>query len=393
MCFGLSTFASYKAIISKPGRFLPTLQMDEASLPDIAQLLSGSIGSSTRAATCTAVAACSSGQAGASLRRLIGTTEPGETIIRRLLLLCGDPNCARLALSALVNLSEDEEAAAVMTRAGAVDRATHALLDDDQRSLFSLYSGLLSNLTRFPGGVDALVGKGKGEKASMQAVNTLFKLVARIDRIPNVLWMSNACSTPEGRAALLLKGDAAKSENSAVKPQLVDKSKQPLTWLLRLVISENEPTRLAAASALRNCAMAEDCHLVLIKQTNAVGTCLARLMSSSRPIPLEQVKSAPEEVIALVTDPTKAKPEPLVEIRLILVESLLLLCKTRLGREALRELSVYAVLNEWKELEETEQIRQAAESILDRLTVAEDGEGETLTAEDLANGTSIVQTG
>lgn len=365
--------------------------MDEGSLPDIAQLLTGSIGPSTRAATCTAVAACSSGEAGASLRRLIGTTEPGETIIRRLLLLCGDPSCARLALSALVNLSEDEEAAATMTRAGAVDRGAQALLDDEQRGLASLYAGLLSNITRFPCGVDELVGKGKGEKASAQAVNTLFKLVTRIDRIPNVLWMSNACSTPEGRATLLLKGDAAEAENNTISRQLIDKSKQPLTWLLRLLSSDSEPTRLAAASALRNCAMAEDCHPMLIKQTNAVGTCLARLMSSLRPIPLEQVKTAPEEVTALASDPTKAKPEPLVEIRLILVESLLLLCKTRVAREALRDLAVYPVLNEWKELEGNAQTRLAVESILDRLTVAEEGE-ETLTAEDLAKGTSMIQT-
>lgn len=366
--------------------------MDESSLPDIAQLLSGSIGASTRAATCTAVAACSSGEAGATLRHLIGTTQAGETIIRRLLLLCGDPQCSRLALSALVNLSEDEEASAVMTRAGAVDRATQALLDDDQRNLASLYSGLLSNLTRFPNGVDGLVGKGKGEKASMQSINTLFKLVARIDRIPNVLWMSNACSTPEGRAALLLKGDAAKADTVAADPNLVDNSKQPLTWLLRLLVSDSEPTRLAAASALRNCAMAEDCHLALIRQTNAVGTCLVRLMSVSRPIRLQQVKSAPDEVKTVAADPTSAKPEPLVEIRLLLVESLLLLCKTRAGRDALRELSVYEVLDEWKELEDNQQIRQAVESTLDRLVVAEDDEEETLTAADLANGTSIVET-
>lgn len=319
------------------------------------------------------------------MRKLVGTTPPGETIIRRLLVLCGDSSCARLALSALVNLSEDEDAASTMTRAGAVERAANALLDDEQRALSSLYAGLLSNVTRFPFGVDALVGKGMGENAANQAVNRLFKLVTRIDRTPNVLWMSNACSTAEGRAALLLKGNVDESG-------LVDTSRQPLTWLLRLVSSENEAVRLAAGSALRNCAMAEDCHEVLVQQTNAIGTCLSRLMTSSRPIRLEEVASAPEEVRSTAMDMTKAEAEPLVEIRQMLSEALLLLCKTRTGRDALRERSAYVVLDAWKHVEQNKEIVQAVESILDRIVVAEDDEGETLTAEDLANGTSIVQT-
>lgn len=359
--------------------------MDENSLPDIAQLLSGSIGPSTRGATCTAIAACSNGDAGASLRHLIGTTTHGETIIRRLLVLCGDPSCARLALSALVNLSEDESAAATMTRAGAVERSAVALLDNEQKYLSALYAGLLSNVTRFPFGVDALVGKGMGESASAQAINRLFKLVTKIDHIPNVLWMSNACSTSEGRAALLLKGNI--DEDGAV-----DTSRQPLTWLLRLVSSEKEAIRLAAGSALRNCAMAEDCHPVLVKHTNAIGTCLARLMTSSRPIPLERIKDAPEEVRALAINPANAKPEPLVEIRQMLVESLLLLCKTRIGRDTLRERAAYTVLNEWKHTEDNKEIGEAVESILDRLVIGEDDKGETLTADDLANGASIVET-
>lgn len=362
---------------------LNTIRMDESSLPDIAQLLSGAIGPSTRGATCTAIAACSSGSAGASLRYLIGTTPPGETIIRRLLLLCGDPSCARLALSALINISEDESAAATMTRAGAVERAATALLDTQQSHLSALYAGLLSNVTRFSFGVDALVGKGMGESASAQAVNRLFKLVTKIDRIPNVLWMSNTCSTAEGRGVLLLKGN--------VDQAAVDTSRQPLTWLLRLFSSQKDDIRLAAGSALRNCAMSEDCHIMLVQHTNAIGTCLARLMSSIRPIPLEKVKDAPEEVRVLAINPANAKPEPLVEIRQMLVESLLLLCKTRIGRDALRERAVYIVLDEWKHIERNKEIGDNIESILDRLAVAEDEKAEDLAASDLANGTSVVE--
>lgn len=343
--------------------------MDEQSLPDIAELLTGSIGANTRAATCTAIAACSADEAGAPLRHLIGTTTAGESIIRRLLILCADPASTRLALSALVNLSEDEDAASTMTRAAAVERCCSALLDNELNSQASLYSGLLSNLTRFPTGVDALIGKGKSVSASNAAVNTLLQLVTRIDSIPNVLWMSNACSTPEGRAALLLRGQSSATNSDQTSP-----TEQPISWLLRLLSSKSESIRLAAASALRNCAMAEDCHEMLVNSTNALGVCLASLITSSSAVTNDQVSNAPPEVRFVIADPSKAHHEPLIEIRLMLVESLLLLCKTQTGRDALLECDAYYVLDDWNKQEVDEQVKSSINSILLRITALEETE-------------------
>lgn len=345
--------------------------MDAEALSDIAPLLSGAIGPSTRAAACTVIAASSSGDEGTTFRGLLGTSPVGESILRRLLVLCADPACARLALSALVNISEDQDAALSLVRAGAVEQATESLLDSEQSQYASLYSGLLSNVTRFPAGVDALVGKGKGQSAANVAVQKLWRLVCQIDRMSNVLWMSNACSTPEGRASLLFNSEDGDDTDLSISK---DENRQPLTWLLRLLSSKNEATRLAAASALRNCSMAEDCHSLLVNHTNAVGACLARLMTSNSPVPLEQVRNAPKEVRDLAIDPQRAHPEPLEEVRLLITESLLLLCKSLEGRTALRTKDAYPVLERWFQREQNEEIRNSVDSTMDRIVAAEDGD-------------------
>ncbi|PXF40324.1 Protein HGH1-like [Gracilariopsis chorda] len=352
--------------------------MDETTLSEVVQLLSGSVGPSTRAATCTAIAACTSGDAGAKLRRIMGTSSVGETTIRRLLVLCGDPQCARVALSALVNISEDAEASAVVTRAGAVQRACKALLDMEQQNMAALYAGLLSNLTRHISGVDALVGKGLTGVEKDLAVNTLLKLVTRVEHMPNVLWMSNALTSAEGREALLLLN------NSATNSKSQDTDQQPLTWLLRLLRSPTDTKRLGAASAIRNCAMAEDCHETLVSNTDAIGICLTRLMSSEHKVAASDVRKAPQVVRDIANNPNKADAEPLVEIRLLLVEALLLLCKTPEGRRALWDTDAYAVLEKWKQHEQNEQIVRTVNSIVDRVTLAEDNPEQhgTVTGQD-----------
>lgn len=353
--------------------------MDESTLSEVVQLLSGSVGPSTRAATCTAIAACTSGDAGAKLRRVIGTTSVGETTIRRLLVLSGDRQCARVALSALVNISEDVDAAAAVTRAGAVQRACKALLDVEQQNMAALYAGLLSNLTRHSSGVDALVGKGLSGIEKDLAVDTLLRLVTQVEHLPNVLWMSNVLTSAEGRAALLFLN------RSTTNSKARDVDQQPLTLLLRLLCSATDTKRLAAASAIRNCAMAEECHSTLLSSTDALGVCLSRLMSSEHRVAPSEVRRAPQQVLDIANNGKKAEPEPLVEIRLLLVEALLLLCKTSEGRRALWDSDAYAVLEKWKEHEDNEQIVQSVNSIVDRVTMAEDSEEQEETGNDQAS--------
>ncbi|CDF35810.1 unnamed protein product [Chondrus crispus] len=79
---------------------------------------------------------------------------------------------------------------------------------------------------------------------------TLLVLVERVPSIPNVLRLSNACASQEGRDVLLVEGRQAK--------------RQLLTRLLRLLEAGEAEKRLAGASWVRNCAMADECHDVLV---------------------------------------------------------------------------------------------------------------------------------
>ena len=316
--------------------------MDEASLPALSSLLTGSTPPPTRAAACSAIAASTSAPAAAGLRRVIGTTAAGDVLLRRLLLLSGDAHCARLALSALVNLSEDEAAAAALTRAGAVRRAAQAVLDADG---VALHAALLSNLTRFAPGVDALVGAEGAD--GVRERGTLLALVERVPSMPNVLWLSNACASRKGRDALLVGGRQAE--------------RQPLTRLLRLLDAGEAEKRLAAASGVRNCAMADECHDVLVGGTAAVAMCLGRLK--------------------------EVGGEEMAEIRVLLVEAVLLLCKSRVGRDALRDGGAVDVLEGWK----GGKSMHAVESILDRLAVAEEGEDVDVTEAIAGLGGGFVQ--
>lgn len=355
--------------------------MDDEGLAAVSQLLSGSTGPKLRATACSALTACTvgDGKEKEQTRQRIGTTTVGETILRRLLTLTADKQCENLALTALVNLSENEEVSKTIIRAKGIETCTTNILDilkesAREKNHIHLYSGLLSNLTRIPAGVDTLVGKHQGTIASNLSVRTLLELVTYIDRIPQVLWMANACSTPEGRAALLLRQQ---------------KHDQPLSWLLKLIDSSHYANRLAVVSAIRNCAMAEDCHDILVHSTNVIDSCLSRLIASNNKLALtlSQVQFGISDVIkCLIDEPTKANPEQMVEIRLIIAEALLLLCKSKFGRDALRKHFAYFILLEWNEHESDDQISATILNITERLVAAAEA-GEEVD-EDGDNGES-----
>lgn len=346
--------------------------MDDEGLSAVAQLLSGSTGPKLRTTALTTLIACTVGDEDEKerTRQRIGTTSVGETIIRRLLTLTADKKSEQLALTALVNLSENEDVTKTIIRAKGVENCTSNMLDilkDSARenTFIHLYSGLLSTLTRIPDGVDTLVGKHQGTTAPNLSVRTLLQLVTYIDRIPQVLWMANACSSQEGRAALLLRQQ---------------KHDQPLSWLLKLIDSSHYANRLAVASAIRNCAMAEDCHDILVQSTNVIDLCLSRIIASNNKlaITLSQIQHGISDVIKqLIDNPTKANPEDMVEVRLIIVEALLLLCKTKVGRDALIKHFAYFILLEWSEHETYDKIIPAVTSITGRLVAdAEEAENE-----------------
>jgi hypothetical protein len=309
---------------------------------------------------CAAVAASTSGDENAATRAAAGKQ---PALLRRMLALRDDPAAGRLALSALINIAEDNDAALALINLRAVTTSAAALLDAEQRPMASLYTALLANLTRFTEGIDALVGSAKhlSDNERRVAESTLLRLAENLVNIPNALFLANACASERGRQVLLSAGED-------------DPRKQPLNSLLELLRDDNKDKRLAAASALRNCALAGDSHAALVQRTDIIGVALVRLMSPARPLSEEDLVGAPKEVQIAAASPLSLKPEPHPEIRLMIVESLLLLCQSRAGRDALRMLRAYPVLRNWHLEEDDDGVRDAVESIVDRTELlTEDG--------------------
>lgn len=336
--------------------------MDSATLSSLTDLLSGASAPKLRAAATAAIAASTSGDENGQTRAAIGQS---PTLLRRLLALRGDASAGRLALSALVNLAEDEGAAKELISMRAVATSAASLLDADQRPLSSLHAALLSNLTRFSAGVDSLVGTDEKMNSSEKkiAVATLVKLFENLEKLPNFLFLANACTNDRGRKILLDAGSDSSTEHS-------------LNALFLYLNDEDNDKRLAAASAFRNCAVSEHCHITLLQCTDVLGIALTRLMSSSRPVHLDDVLKAPKEVLNAATSHDVAS-EPLSEIRLLIVEALLLLCQGKTGRDILRDREAYPVLREWHMLENDETVKATVEQIVQRTYLLKEEKCET----------------
>lgn len=342
--------------------------MDEETLSELATLLTGNLPASVRGATCAAVASCVSGPSGSALRKTMATTDTGRVIIQRLVSLCSDVTCTQLALYALINISEDENGAKEIIKNGGVPVCTAALTDKEQDSFASSFSGLLSNLTRLTEGNDELVGHNVEGTAAAVAELAILKLTNRVEIIPNLLWMANACTSARGRDILLLRG-SVEARNREI-------DEQPLSHLIQVFFSRrSDPSvRLAATSAVRNCAIAEECHDVLVNATGALDVCLSCLISPDSKIDPSHIKDAPEHVRAIVTDPSEAAAEELTSIRLIVVEALLLLCQSDVGLTALREKDAFLILFEWNKQEQSPEISTIVSSVMQRITAISEAE-------------------
>lgn len=307
------------------------------------QLLSPKQPAQIRAAAATAIAAQSAGSSQAGLRRELGCTELGKRVLRRLLVLGSDVATARLVLTALINIAEDQAANDALVQLNVVSRTCDALLDKEARPLISLHSGLLSNVTRSDAGRSAMI-VDELAKARTRA------LLANMRTIPSLLWVANLAANVDGRQLLIGTVDGS----------------APLEKLLGLLRDKDETRRFAAATALRNCALADDLHTLLLANTSALSAALARFASKTRKPDSDEMSTVPALVREAYNNEDPLTPEPMEEIRHALAEALLLFCKSVQGREAIRVDGVYAVLRDWHLEEESARVTEVIESIVDR---------------------------
>lgn len=330
------------------------------------QLLNPRQSAQIRAAAATAIAAQSSGSANSALRREIGTTELGKRVLKRLLALTSDNATARLVLTALINIAEDSHANDALVELNVVARTCEVIVDSEQRTFISLHAALLSNVTRTDAGRNALVC----DELILARVRTVLQ---KARYVPNLLWISNLAALPAGRKLLL-------GEEGIVSP---------LNELLKVLVDKDPAQRLAVASTLRNCALAEDIHVKLLERTNTLGALLARFVSRTRELDPDEKTSVPALVREAFESNDRLTPEPVDEIRVALAEALLLLCKSEVGRDALRADGAYVILRDHHLDEENPAVKDAIESIVNRTKLVDEESTKPVDVQDEVEITEI----
>lgn len=134
------------------------------------------------------------------------------------------------------------------------------------------------------------------------------------------------------------------------------KSTNLLTQLLPQLRSPNTVRRRGIASAVRNCCFEEEDHWWLMEEVNLVPHVLYPIMG-----PDDVINMTPEDAVAIGIDPLVTlrgekgkRREADVSIRRTLLETLLLFCSSRRGREGLRKRGVYEVIRDLDQEYETD---------------------------------------
>lgn len=115
----------------------------------------------------------------------------------------------------------------------------------------------------------------------------------------------------------------------------------------------------------RNCAFEQDAHTLLLSSGNVNFLPYILLpLCGPEEFDLEEMDKFPEELQLLPPDKER---ESDASIRLILVETLVLLCRTREGRDLLRSKGVYEIVKVAHKVERDEEVRIAIERLVNLL--------------------------
>lgn len=130
---------------------------------------------------------------------------------------------------------------------------------------------------------------------------------------------------------------------------------------------ESTIRRQGVASAIKNCLFDTDRQMPLLEDTN-----IHLLESILRPLTFGNNKGLKKDEIKDITESLKdlsidKKVEPEMAIRAIHLESILLLCVTRLGRDYLRERKIYPLIREIDKDSKDQEVGRVAYEIVNML--------------------------
>jgi len=144
-------------------------------------------------------------------------------------------------------------------------------------------------------------------------------------------------------------------------------SKTPLEKLSKFTIDESKARRQGIAYTIKNCLFDTEKQMDLLKNKsiNILSAILLPLtLPENKGLNKEDIDKLPEKLKNL---DGKHKIEPEIEIRVTLLESILLLCVTREGREYLRENGVYPLIRELDKESKNDKVTDVAYRIVDML--------------------------
>jgi hypothetical protein len=128
--------------------------------------------------------------------------------------------------------------------------------------------------------------------------------------------------------------------------------------------SNNLNIKNACICIIRNCCFDTQLHQKLLIPQNELLIRLVMPIAGPEEFDDEVMNKLPIDLQYLGHEKTR-ETDP--EIRKLLIESLLLLCSTRFGREVVREMNIYYILREYHKWEKVREVQKAIEDVVDIL--------------------------
>ncbi|RHZ88192.1 hypothetical protein Glove_26g204 [Diversispora epigaea] len=263
---------------------------------------------------------------------------------------CKDnPLIAHDSFKALVNLTSDEEICKKLNDDSFLQFIIKMILDQDS-ILADMICMLLSNITRNERiSVKILLLDLSDQEQSnnnnnnkrqidqlidifVNGVNRSYNKEAEFHFLANVF--ANITMLPQGREYFLINS-LRENENENITP------------LSKVIIFTEHPNiirRGGIDSCIKNCCFSTNHHFELLSESkiNLLPYILLPLCGPEE-FDLDDMEGMPDEIQLL---PSDKKREPDVQLRKMLLESLVLLTTTRKGRKILREKNVYPVIRQ-----------------------------------------------
>ena len=338
-----------------------------SSLDDVEELVAflGSPRADVRAATVQHVLAVSGTDAGVVM--LFSAGEGARSALELLVRMLGEaPAAAADAASALTNMSCNERARDALVQS---ERAWKPLLEAVSE-LQRLAPGkavparavaclkLLNNLTTTLAGSQRFITGRLGEQHAgleLRLLVAAFLAGGRrhVELAPAALVMTNVSRLDAGRDVLVAKRGAE---------------------LCRLLALPETPveTRLALAETARNCCLIDETTHRKLLRGDAVPRLLLPLLGPTGVREQEDYNELPPLLKAALVEQAReggapVRREPDARVRCAVVDTLVLLCSSRRGRDRLRDCKAYAVVKEYHAEESDEELIEKLFNLVDLL--------------------------